>query len=155
MTDDQARRVAQLNSRRSAGGAAGTVTRKSHRASKSRALTLGLSVAAVSGMVSGMWAQAAVANAEPAIAPSASSTSANSTQATNTALQPVVVPGSNGQPDHIVYLVVTRPSSSSGSSSLGSSATTPTPTKQVPSQAVTPTPITRTPIPVTRSHGSR
>jgi hypothetical protein len=154
MTDDQARRVAQLNARRSAsqqmpGRAIGSPVKKEHKARKSRAAVLGLSVAAVSGLVSGMWTQAAVANAQ-------SPTDTSAQPSTDTALQPVLVPGQPGQPDRIVYLVVTRPSSSSGSNSLRSTTTTTQPSQtQVPSQAVTPAPRVVTPAPVTRSHGSR
>jgi hypothetical protein len=143
MTDEQAKRIAQINARRST-ASNGVRGPNKHKARKSRAVALGLSVAAASGLISGMWTQAGIANAEPA-APA------------DTALQPVVVPGQQGQPDRIVYLVVTKPSSSTGADTLRSTTTTTEPPQaQVPTQTITPTP--RAPIvrtPVTRSHGSR
>lgn len=133
MTEDQAQRIARLKENRAAP--------KRHKAHKSRAFVLGVSVAAVSGLVSGMWATEAVAEAEPI---------------TGTALQPVVVPGAAGQPDQIVYLVVTRPATTSGADSLRAN---PVPSSQpqleVPAQPVSPAQISPARTPVTRSHGSR
>lgn len=169
MTDEQARRIAQLNARRSRGGSgrttAGGPERKQHKARKSRAAVLGLSVAAASSLISGMWTEAAVAAAQPAgVIALAPATAAPTTITTttvppdvalqpNTEVRPVVIPGRNGQPDQVVYLVITRPSSSSGAGSLRSSSGI-TQTAQVPSQ-VTTTPRPTINTPVTRSHGSR
>lgn len=131
MTDDQAERIARLNAQRS--------LPKRHKAHKSRAFVLGLSVAAASSLASGMWAHAAVANAEPA---------------DGTALQPVVVPGASGQPDQVVYLVVTRPTTTAGADSLRAN-TVPSPQVQVPAQPSAPAQTSPVRTPVTRSHGSR
>jgi hypothetical protein len=157
MTDDQARRIAELNARRTtsrtASRATEAPTRKTHKAKKSRVFALGLSVAAASGLVSGMWTQAAVAN---------DATAANDVTAANdpaptsdVALQPVVVPGQPGQPDQVVYIVVRRPAASAGADSLRSTSDAPQPAATVPSQQVVPQRKTPVPAPVTRSHGSR
>jgi len=187
MTDDQARRIAQLNARRSQASSSGTSSQvrsgrassqvrsgrtagtapvaKQHRARKSRALVLGLSVATSAGLVSGMWTQAALANNDPAGStalqadptPQVTTTTSpsNVTLQPDQTLVPVVIPGQDGQPDHVVYLVVTRPTSSSGATSLRSTTSGTTQTTQPPAQAVTPTPRPTIKIPVTRSHGSR
>jgi hypothetical protein len=151
MTDDQERRIAELAARRSSPktvtSTRGAPKRKTHKAKKSRVLALGLSVAAASGLVSGMWTQAAVAadSAAPADAPSTS----------DVALQPVVVPGQPGQPDQVVYLVVRRPPSNAGAESLRSTSDEPQPAATVPNPSVLPQRKTPVPAPVTRSHGSR
>jgi len=166
MTDEQARRIAQVNARRAGRGNASAG--RQHKARKSRVAVLGLSVAAASGLVSGMWTQAAVASAEQvdpvAIAPTTTTTTTtippDLALQPNTEIRPVLIPGRNGAPDQVVYLVITRPTASSGADSLRST-TNSTPSVQVPSQATqTPSQVTQTPrptinLPVTRSHGSR
>jgi hypothetical protein len=112
-----------------------------------------------------MWTQAALANNDPAGStalqadptPQVTTTTSpsNVTLQPDQTLVPVVIPGQDGQPDHVVYLVVTRPTSSSGATSLRSTTSGTTQTTQPPAQAVTPTPRPTIKIPVTRSHGSR
>jgi hypothetical protein len=160
MTDEQARRIAELKARRSAGGrstaARGYVPvdsrrqvsqprpRKHHPARASRQFALGLSVVAAAGMVSGMWSQAAKAiTGDPAATPTDPAATAAA-----------------GQPQQTVYIVVHRPGGSSGADSLRSTSSSSNPTTVPAPATVAPAPtsvqqVTPAPAPLTRSHGSR
>lgn len=166
MTDEQARRIAELKARRNgaaplqrtSAGNNGYVPvqsrqrpvvapqpRKHHPAKASRQFALGLSVIAAAGMASGMWSQAAKAlTGDPA----------------GTATAPAAATSTAAQPQQTVYIVVHRPGGSAGADSLRSTTSSSNPTT-VPAPAAVapaPTPVQRVvpaPAPLTRSHGSR
>jgi len=165
MTDEQARRIAELKARRSgaptartagaAGGryvpvqsrqrAASPQPRKHHPAKASRQFALGLSVIAAAGMASGMWSQAAKAlTGDPA----------------GVATDPAAATSTAAQPQQTVYIVVHRPGGSAGADSLRSTTSSSNATTVPPPATVTPTPtpvqrVVPAPAPLTRSHGSR
>ena len=150
MTEERARRIAELKARREAAAPVGSAQRsnvqarvrgpKVHVAKKSRYLALGLSVAATSGLVSGMWTQAALSNT--AVSAAAADT------------KPVAA---ETAPQTTVYLVIHRPSSNAAADSLRSQAQPAPPTTVAPPPAtVAPAPAPAPkPQPVTKSHGSK
>jgi hypothetical protein len=149
MTEDQARRIAELQARRSGSASADASSRrdskpgvrrpKVHAAKKSRYLALGLSVAATSGLVSGMWTQAALSN--------------TAVSAATADTKPVVAETAPQQ--STVYIVVHRPSAP-GADTLRT--TTAPPAVVTPPPAVVapkPAPAAPAPQPTTKSHGSK
>jgi len=152
MTEEQRRRIDQLQQRRSA-PAAGRGTDapvvvgrkppsrgvpKQHVARRSRMLTLSGSVAGATLLVSSMWTQAAVqaGSAAPAPAP-----------------DPVTIPALPAPQDGVVHLRFVRVPSSGGAATLRqanpvTNVTTPPPVDPQP------TAVAPAPKPVTRSRGS-
>lgn len=151
MTDDQADRIADLAARRYSGAAAEAVAAprrpaviqrgKAHAALKSRYLAFGLSVAAVSGLSSGMWTQAAMA----------ANSAAPETPRPSVASAPAAKPAK----EQIVYLVIPRRAPQPAGGTLRNTAIPQSPTVAAPAPPTKPAQRSVAPVPIARSHGSR
>ena len=115
---------------------------RKHTARKSRYLAGALSLAAASGLTSGMWVQAA-----------ASSTAGT---AAVEAVPAVTTSVAQSAPEQVVYLVVRRPATSAATERLRTAVPAPTTTTTaVPDPVVAPALATPPPAPVTKSHASK
>jgi hypothetical protein len=149
MTEEQARRIAELKARRSGGVSAdpasspssrpGVRRPKVHAAKKSRYLALGLSVAATSGLVSGMWTQAALSN--------------TAVSAATADTKPVVAEAAPQQ--STVYIIVHRPATSSADTLRNATQPPAVVTRPPAAVAPRPAPAAPAPQPTTKSHGSK
>lgn len=158
MTEEQRRRIEELQQRRAAAarprlGPDGTVVvgrtaparraPRQHVAQRSRMVALGGSVFGATLLVSSMWSQAAVQSGSAVPAPSP---------------DPQTIPATPQAQDGVIHIRFVRVPNGDGTTSLRQVApatepATPAPVDPQPTTTVAPTP-TPTPAPVTRSSGS-